>query len=127
MLGGQAIGTVRVSREGLYSRIRARCRLSGEVMYRLFAVGEETARDLGIFVPAGAVFEVRTKIATKHLPRDPRFEARPRKPLGDWVYVPLSPEEPFAYIKRLEQAYLEKKDGRLTVRLPRLDRDSRPL
>ncbi len=115
MLGGASIGKVQVTREGLYSRITARCRLTGEVMYKLFATDGEAAQDLGIFVPNGSAFEVRTKIATKHLPNHPQFEARPKKSERAGLFVPLSPQEPFAYIKRLEAAYLEKRRGILGI------------
>ncbi len=110
MLGGESVGTVQVTREGLYSRIEARCKLTGQVMYKLFVAGEQEL-DLGIFVPEGSEFWVRTKIATKHLPKMLHFEARPKRPERTDLFVPLSPEEPFDYIKRLESAYLEKRKG----------------
>ena len=39
----------------------------------------------------------------------------PDRPVPEGKFVPIFPEEPFAYLERLEDAYLEKRNGYLGV------------
>jgi hypothetical protein len=44
-----------------------------------------------------------------------RFQVAVRHQKPDKLFVPVRAEEPFAYLSRLTDAYLAKKDGRLGV------------
>ena len=112
LMGGQQIGGVKVTRQGLYYRFDCRCQLSGEVMCRLVMnCGAETY-DLGILVPEGGAFCLRTKMPVKQLGKGTlQFRVLPNhKPVGK-RFVSISPEEPFAYLSRLQDAFLEIRDG----------------
>ena len=119
MLGGQAIGRAQIRREGLYLCFRCRCRLSGEVVYRLQVRQGEHTENLGIPVPQEGAFELNTRIPAKRLaPGKIQIEAVPKQVELAGMFVPLSPEEPFKYLRRLEEAFLQVRDGQVGIILP---------
>ena len=119
LLGGQAIGTARVVKEGLYFSFRCRCRLSGEVVYRLQVRCGDNKENLGIPVPQNGAFELNTRIPAKKLGSGRMVvEAVPKKVEWEGVFVPLSPEEPFKYLRRLEGAFLQVRNGQVGILLP---------
>lgn len=110
--GAQAVGKVQVLREGLYYRFHCRCRLSGEVVCRLYVTCGEKQESLGVVVPMEDGFGLDTRLAVKHLGNEePRFTLGPRREKQEKKLVPISPEEPFAYLSRLKDAYLAYQDG----------------
>lgn len=113
LLGGQSIGKAQVERQGLYYRFSCRCRFSGEVIYKLEVTCGDRTESLGIPVPEGGAFVLNTRVPVKRLGEGaPRFRAVPRHGALRGQFVPLSPEEPFAYLSRLQNAFLEIRDGR---------------
>lgn len=116
LLGGKPIGTAGVRREGLYYCFDCRCSLSGEIVYRLVArCGERTAH-LGIPVPEGGRFVLRTRIPVKRLGEGPmQLRAEPKHGPLEGKFIPLSPEEPFRYLRRLENAFLLVRGGQVGV------------
>ena len=115
-LGNETVGTVNVERQGLYYCFSCRCRLSGSVMYRLCVSCGGHHENLGVLVPMGDRFGLDTKLAVKRLGQGPMgFMALPRHPPVQRHFVPIRPEEPFAYINRLQNAYLEIRNGQIGV------------
>lgn len=116
LLGGLAIGKATVTRQGLYYHFYCRCRLSGEVVYRLTVRCKENTQNLGIPVPGNGQFELQTRIPVKKLGVGVmEIRAVPKhSELGD-KFIPLSPEEPFRYLRRLEDAFLRVRDGKVGV------------
>lgn len=115
-LGGQSIGKAMVERQGLYYCITCRCRLSGEVVYKVMASCGETTEDLGILVPESGAFVLTTRIPIKRLGEgELAFRAVPRHMELREKFVPISPESPFAYISRLENAFLEIQNGQISL------------
>lgn len=112
LLGGKKIGQAEVKRQGLYNYFDCSCRLSGEVIYKLTVSCGDHTESLGVFVPEDGRFKIKARIAAKKLGEGtPIFRAVPRHdPVGE-DFVPISPEEPFAYLARLENAYLTRKNG----------------
>ncbi len=116
ILGGQAVGTAEVQREGLYYCFDCRCRLSGEIMYRLTVRCGERTENLGIPVPEGGRFVLRTRIPVKRLGEGTfLIRAEPKHAELQGKFVPLSPEEPFRYLRRLQDAFLQVRDGQVGV------------
>lgn len=113
LLGGQPVGKVRVEQEGLYYCFSCLCALSGEVIHKLAVTCGEHTENLGVLVPIGREFGLRAKLPIKRLGTgELRFRVLPRhKDLGD-SFIPLSPEEPFRYLERLENAFLKIRDGK---------------
>ena len=115
-MGDRSVGTVKVEKEGLYYRFSCRCSLSGDVMCRLWmrSGGKET--DLGLCVPMGDAFGTEKRLPVKQCgPEIPTFFLRPKQTEVRGNFIPLSPEEPFRYIHRLENAFLERRDGQLGI------------
>jgi hypothetical protein len=64
------VGCAKVETEGLYCNIACTCRLNKGIIYALFAQGKSGAVRLGIPVPMGDTFVLKTRIPTKKLPND---------------------------------------------------------
>ena len=117
--GGEKIGKAEVRREGLYYRFRCCCQLTGEVVYRVTVSCGGEPENLGILVPESDAFYL-----TKRLPisrfgsSTPQFSAVPRHPEMNGMWVPISPEEPFAYIERLEHAVMERRGEEVGILIP---------
>lgn len=119
MLGGESVGQAVVRRQGLYYRFSCRCDLSGEVIYRITVTCGGKSESLGIPVPKDGQFHLDTKLAASRLGEgEPKFAAVPRRPDLGGMFVPISPEEPFRYLHRLENAFLARKDGQLGIVIP---------
>ena len=129
-LHGKAVGGAEVSREGLYLRIACRCHLPGGEMLRLWMDCGGKEVDLGLCVPMGEGFGTDKRIpASRCGPGKPRFTLSAKDDLLRGHFVPLSPEEPFRYLHRLENAYLERRNGRVGICIPPLHHEmlsSRP-
>lgn len=117
-LGTEAVGTVTVTREGLYYRFRCRCSLSGDVCkLRLTCGGREVT--LGTLIPEGTDFCINTRVPVKHMQSGiPAFSVIPNKPVVAGKFIPICPEEPFTYLERLKDAYLEMRNGQIGAVLP---------
>ncbi len=117
--GTQTVGRVQRLRQGLYYRFICRCQLSGDVVCRLYVRCEDREESLGVVVPMGDGFGLDTKVAVKRLGEGEMvFFLRPKHEPVTGKFVPISPEEPFAYISRLKDAYLERREGQLGAVLP---------
>ena len=117
MLGSEKRGTVTVTAQGLYWIIRCSCRLYSQVMQELVAqVGHRRVK-LGLLVPEGEVYCLHTRISRKELPQWDGFALQPRHSKLEEGFYPVHPEEPFAYLHRLEDAYLARKEGKLGLML----------
>ena len=120
--GNQDVGKVQVKREGLYYRFFCRCRLSGEVVCRLFVVCGEKEESLGVVVPAEDGFGLDKKIPAKRLGDGPMQFYLATKGGGIRVesqvpgtFIPIYPEEPFAYIARLKEAFFVRQNGQAGI------------
>ena len=113
---GKAVGTVNVYREGLYCRFSCRCRPVGEEMQRLWMICGEIETDLGLCVPMDGKFGTEKRIPVRQCGTGmPEFVLRHKDDILRGKFIPLSPEEPFRYIHRLENAFLERKGTRLGI------------
>lgn len=119
LFGGEPVGKVFVDRQGLYYRFRCRCGLTGDAMYRLRACWGEQRRDLGILVPMEGDFGLQTRQPVKLFPEEPpRFLVVPRHGPVRENMTAVFPEEPYAYIRRLKEAYLARQREQMGAALP---------
>lgn len=118
--GNEAVGKVQVLRQGLYYRFHCRCRLSGEVVCRLRVRCGDRAENLGVLVPMDGGFGLDTRLPVKRLGEEPmEFRILPRHDrASSGKFVPIYPEEPFAYIERLKEAYLVRQNGQIGIVIP---------
>ena len=111
-LGNDVIGEALVEKQGLYYYFACRCDLTGEVIYKLLAVCDENEVDLGICVPYNGGFGLKTRCPIKHLGTGLiQIRAVPRHSAVGKEFIPLRPEEPFSYLSRLGNAYLDTRNG----------------
>ena len=116
MLGTESIGKAQVQKEGLYYRISCRCHLSGEVPYKVQVKCGDKCVDLGLLVPQNGAFILTTRLPVKRLGEGvPEFRAVPRHPKYEGEFVPISADEPFSYLSRLENAYMQIRDGQIGI------------
>ena len=104
---GKQVGIVSVKRQGLYYHFSCRCCLEGNVIYRLVITVGHSSLNLGIPVPEGGSFTLNTKLPVKCIGEgDMSFTLVPKHEPFSGTFIPISPEEPFAYISRLRNAFL---------------------
>ena len=115
-LGGRPVGQAVMFRQGLYWHFDCRCRLSGQVVCRITVSCGGKTENLGIPVPQGKEFVLRTRLPAKKLGEGvPEFRIVPKHSTLPENWVPVRPEEPFAYLNRLQDAFLEIRDGQTGV------------
>ena len=115
---GNPCGKVTVSRQGLYYRIRCRCILPPEDIFRLQAACGIRRENLGVLVPVEDRFGLDTRIPVKQLGEgDLTFTVTAKRQPVQGRFVPIVDEEPFAYISRLKGAFLEIKNEQVGIRV----------
>ena len=115
-LGNRPVGKVSVCRQGLYYRFSCRCQLTEGIVCRLRVSCGDRQENLGILVPMDGGFGLETRLPVKRLGEGvPDFTLVPKHESGSVTFVPVYPEEPFAYISRLKKGYLARKDGKLGI------------
>ncbi len=120
-MGDQVVGTASVIREGLYWKICCRCQLSGEIACQVIAIGEEEI-NLGLLVREKDDFCLTKRVPMKRFGDiQPCFVVKPRTPKTQRSFYPIVPEEPFSYIEKLKDAFLEEKGGEVGITLPEED------
>lgn len=116
--GNQPIGKVQVLRQGLYYRFSCRCKLTGNIICRLAVTCGSNRENLGIVVPMDGGFGLDTKLPVKRLGEgNMEFALVPKHETSERQFVAIYPEEPFAYITRLKNAYLIRQNGQLGILL----------
>lgn len=116
--GKQLAGKVQVQRQGLYYRFVCRCQLSGEIVCRLSVTCGSSRENLGVVIPMDGGFGLDTKLPVKRLGTgEMEFRLLPKHEAATETFVPIYPEEPFAYISRLKDAYLVRKNGQAGILL----------
>ena len=114
--GNQRAGRVQVQRQGLYYRIICRCQLTGDVVCRLYVSCGGKQENLGVVVPMDGGFGLDTRIPVKRLGEgEMGFTLIPKHDPGRETFVPIIPEEPFAYIERLKTSFLVRKYGEMGI------------
>ena len=116
--GNQQAGKVQVTRQGLYYRFVCRCKLTGDVVCRLYVSCGGQRENLGVVVPVGEGFGLDTRQSVKRFRAgEPSFSLVPKNEMASGQFVPIVPEEPFAYIERLKTSFLVKKYGQMGILL----------
>lgn len=113
----QKAGQVTLKKEGLYWRIFCRLENLEKGYYRLNVNNGSCVFDLGLCVPVSNGFGMNTTVPIKRIGEEGlTFFLESGKSGKQELFVPIRAEEPFAYLQRLEKAYLDRKDGILGLR-----------
>lgn len=115
--GKEQVGKVQLLRQGLYYRFVCRCRLTGDVVCRLHVRCMDTWQSLGVVVPMDGGFGLDTRIPAKRLGEGSvEFQLLPKHELpAAGRFVPIYPEEPFAYIARLKESFLVRQGAEVGI------------
>lgn len=117
--GKAQVGRVWVDRQGLYYRFRCSCRLEGDVICRLYVRCGGVSQSLGVVVPTGDGFGLSTRVPVKRVGEEPmEFALLPKWEGTGGKFVPIYPEEPFAYLSRLKDGFLARQNGQIGLALP---------
>lgn len=117
--GSNLAGKVQVLRQGLYYRFICRCKLTGDVICRLYVTWGDGRESLGVVVPVENGFGLDTKLPAKKLGQGTlEFMLLPKHEVPAGKFVPICPEEPFSYIARLKDSFLERKQGTVGITVP---------
>lgn len=109
---------MQVTRQGLYYRFVCRCKLTGDVVCRLYISCGGQQENLGVVVPTGDGFGLNTRLPAKRFREgEPSFSLIPKHEIDSGQFVPIVPEEPFAYIERLKTSFLVRKYGQLGIEI----------
>ncbi len=115
-LGAEALGQVRVKKQGLYYEYACKCQPFSETMYDVYVQWGTDSRKLGLLVPQDGWLCLRGRIPVKQAGQgSASFVLRPRHCPVTEHFVPLHPQEPFAYLQRLENAYLAARGAEMGV------------
>ena len=114
--GSRLAGKVQVQRQGLYYRFTCRCQISGDVVCRLHVSCGDKRESLGVVIPMDGGFGLDTRLPVKRLGEGSmEFTLIPKHEVPEGKFVPIYPEEPFAYIERLKEGFLAKKGEQVGV------------
>lgn len=115
-MANEVVGTATVDRQGLYYCFTCSCRIKGDAICRVVVSCDGHHENLGILVPGEKGFVLTTRLAVKKLGMGPlRFCIIPKHGSCSGQFVPVYPEEPFAYLTRLQNAFLEVCKGQVGV------------
>ena len=116
--GREQVGKVELIPQGLYCRVICRCAVASDQVFRLYAVSEQRRENLGVLLPESDGLCLDRKIPVKTLGREPiRFVVSCGTGAVQGRFVPIRPEEPFRYIDRLKDAFLETENGKIGIRI----------
>ncbi len=116
VFAGEKVGRMQVQRQGLYYRFVCRCDDFTQQMYDvILQIGEQTLR-LGMLVPKNGQWVLDAKLPVKRLGQGrPDFYLKPKHAPMPENFIPLHPQEPFGYLRKLENAYLASRNGSLGI------------
>ena len=119
ILAGQKLGQVTVDRQGLYLHIRCVCSLESDIMYHLLCRGQDAEEDLGLLVPQGDRFMLEKRIPGKRLGQGSlSFRLKPRHEPLQGRFVPIRADEPFAYLRFLQESFLQVQGSDMRAMVP---------
>lgn len=109
---GKDVGSVTVSREGLYYNFSCKVTSWSGGMYRLLLKTELETIDLGILVPQGNTFVLSKRLPIKQI-RGKRFSFAVITAVMEKneKYISVTQDQPFSYIEELLNTKLETKAG----------------
>ena len=118
---GIPCGKVAVSRQGLYYRFHCRCAFPDKDIFRLVLSKDGSYENLGILIPSGESFELTTKLPAKRFPEGEwSFHITSGRETTAEYFVPIRPEEPFAYLSRLKDSFLTYQNGQPGIRITKM-------
>ena len=117
-LSSKPVGKVQLIRQGLYCRVICRCLLPNDGVYRLYVQRDSGRENLGVVIPEGDGSFLDKRIPAKRIGEGKlHFVLSSGAASVSGTFYPISPEEPFLYIDRLKNAFLESENGKVGIRI----------
>lgn len=108
---GQAVGTGRIRREGLYLCFDCRCQPKTKDLTEVHLQLGTQSLNLGVLVPEGGAFVLRTRVAARRLPQgQPELMLIPRQDRQE-KWTPLVPGMRVSCLPELENARFVRRGG----------------
>ncbi len=121
ILRGKTVGSVQLSKQGLYYHLRCSCTVADQNIYRLLGSCEGDQIRFGVLVPEGNRLALETKIPSKKLSGEAlefwlesaaiHGQASAKREYHS-KFIPIYPDEPFEYLSRLKKSYMEIRNGK---------------
>ena len=107
--GQLPVGEVKIEKDKLYYRVCCKCRLPKDKIYRLIVCSGNSHYNLGVCVPKGDNFEVKTKIPVSRLSESElRFYTEVNCNSYEKVTCQVLENEPFEQIDMLRRSFFAK-------------------
>ena len=115
----KVVGNANVETEGLYYKIRCRCKLPPDKMHRVFLHAAENKIDIGICLPEDGYFVLDKRIPIKHVGHEP-FAFYVADPLyrENTKIIPIFEDKPFDEIAHLADSKFAVIDGAPSILIP---------
>ena len=114
--GDERNGQARVTRRGLYYHFSCQLRLTGETLCRVEVTCGDQTENLGVPVPEGKIFVLTKTVPISRFGNgNPKFSVLPKYQSVQGKFIPLHPEEPFAYLSRIKDAYLQRRGEQIGI------------
>ena len=107
LLNGENVGQVQLNREGLYIRVRCRCKAPEGKIWRLFAGNTR----LGIPVPRGEALVLETRVAAKRLEEGCLFTLHDSPEIPQDRFVPLEEDKLLPELEKVRNSVFAIRDG----------------
>ena len=105
---GQKVGNIQREKVGLYYKFYCTCSLLQNNIYRLYAFDGNITVKLGVCIPEGHKFVLRTKIPIKYFLNAPNIFWLEKDTLTD---ILVSDGKAFSYLDKLDAARLKCSNG----------------
>ena len=114
--GTSCVGKVQLLRQGLYYRLICRCSIQSDSIYRLYVHKSGVQENLGVLIPDEDGIYLERNIPVKRIGDGSfRFSVSSGRDKAAEKFIPIQPEEPFAYIDRLKTAFLKTENGKVGI------------
>ena len=112
---GMRVGTVSLTRQGLYYAIACRCHAAGDQMLRLWVEAGGNIQDLGLLIPAAGALELKRQMPCKRMGEGmPVFSLRGRAE-ETAQFLPVEADVPFPWLRWLDTCVFAVRKGRAGV------------
>lgn len=115
---GKPFGSTHIERQGLYLTFACACHLEQAELLRLCARSEAGEVALGVLVPNGDAWELRTRIPAKRFAGDISVFVAGEEIVEEKAketFVPIVEGEAFSHLDRVQDAVLTEQDGQVGI------------
>ena len=107
-----SVGTMEVTRSGLYYKLHCICDFPTEEIYRIIVQNGDVTCDLGPCIPLENGFGITTQVPVKRIGEGVlSFFVKSKLETANKKFVPVDPNLPFDFLCALDTARFARKNG----------------